>query len=462
MVNLLIVDDEENLRHFLELQFQRRGYEVHTAETGEEALEIFRTRSVDVIILDLNLPRLSGLEVLRELRNQGDPMVIVITASEDVRTAVTAMRHGAHNYICKPFDFDELNVAVEEALRVLRMRSQIEALSYERDTQRFEDLVGHCPAMQQVYATIEKVAESSSTVLITGESGTGKELVARAIHQRSPRKAAPFIPINCTAIRETLLESELFGHERGAFTDAKEAKKGLFEIANGGTVLLDEIGDMDLRLQSELLRFLEEREFRRVGGVRSIKVDVRILASTHQNLPERIREGRFRQDLFYRINVVNLNLPPLRLRGKDTLILTEHFITRFNREFGKRLAGLTPEVEEAFLAYSWPGNARELRNLIERTVLLSNSDRITLTDLPPEITGRGPALRPATAMTDFSASFPDAKRTVVDGFEREYVAAVLQRHGGNVSRSAQQAGIDRSSFQRLMRKHGVHSDDFRS
>lgn len=461
MVNLLIVDDEENIRHLLEHQFHRRGYEVHTAETGEESLDIFRTRSVDVIILDLNLPGMSGLEVLSELRNQGDPMVIVITASGEVKTAVTAMRNGAHNYICKPFDFDEINLAVEEAVRVLRMRSQIEALSYQPEGQRFENLVGQCPAMQQLYATIEKVAESSSTVLITGESGTGKELVARAIHHRSPRKAAPFIPINCTAIRETLLESELFGHERGAFTDAREAKKGLFEIANGGTVLLDEIGDMDLRLQSELLRFLEEREFRRVGGVRSIKVDVRIIASTHQNLPERIREGTFRQDLFYRINVVSIHLPPLRERGRDVLLLTDHCITRFNKEFGKRMSGITPEVEQVFLSYPWPGNIRELRNLTERTVLLSTSDRITLADLPPEMTRDGAVTHPAVGSVNYEDAFPDAKRQIVDGFEREYVAAVLQRNAGNVSRSAQEAGIDRSSFQRLMRKHCVRSEDFR-
>jgi two-component system response regulator AtoC len=461
MANLLIVDDDENIRHFLERRFQQRGYEVHTAETGEEGLEVFRTRSVDVVILDLNLPGISGMEVLSDLRNQGDPLVIVITASGEVKTAVSAMRNGAHNYICKPFNFDELNLAVEEAVRVLRMRSQIEALSYERNQYKFEELVGQSPQMQDVYTTIDKVAATSSTVLITGESGTGKELVARAIHQRSPRKASPFIPINCTAIRETLLESELFGHERGAFTDAKETKKGLFEIANGGTVLLDEIGDMELHLQSELLRFLEEREFRRVGGVRNIKVDVRILASTHQNLSEKIRQNAFRRDLFYRINVVSIDLPPLRERGRDTLILTDHFITRFNKEFGKRITGLTPEVEEAFLAYSWPGNIRELRNLVERAILLSNSDRITMADLPAEATGAKAASPPTASVVTFPRPFPEAKQEIVDAFERQYVGAVLKRNHGNVSRSAQEAGIDRSSFQRLMRKHGVRSDDFR-
>jgi len=461
MASLLIVDDDENIRLFLTRHFERRGYEVFAAETGEDGLEVFGKRAVDAVLLDLNLPGIGGLEVLRELKDLGDPMVIVITASGDVKTAVSAMRQGAHNYICKPFDFDELSLAVEEALKVRKMSSHIEAFRWDGQHRAYGDLVGRCEAMQRIYSTIEKVAGSSSTVLITGESGTGKELVARAIHDHSPRRSAPFVAINCTAIRETLLESELFGHERGAFTDAKDAKKGLFEIADGGTVLLDEIGDMDLRLQSELLRFLEEREFRRVGGVRNIKVDVRILASTHQDLPKSIREGRFRQDLYYRINVVSVDLPPLRERNGDILPLAEHFIGRFNKEFGKRVAGLEPEVERALRSYPWPGNVRELRNLMERTVLLAGSERIGLNDLPGELRGRPAPTASVAQAADSGIPFPDAKKVVVDEFEKDYIAMVLDKNEGNVSRSAEEAGIDRSSFQRLMRKHGLRSHEFR-
>jgi DNA-binding NtrC family response regulator len=463
--NILICDDEENVRRFLEMPFRKRGYNVLTAGTGAAALEILAQEPIDVLVLDINLPDINGLQVLEQVGSNKRLVSIIITAYEDVRTAVEAMKKGAYDYITKPFDFPRLENIVEKSVDLLNLRKEVALLKHGQV--RHTEMIGRSPKMQEVFEIIRKVAAGPFTsVLITGESGTGKELVARAVHDNSSNAKKPFVAVSCTALQETLLESELFGHERGAFTDAREAKEGLFELAEGGTIFLDEIGDMDLKIQAKLLRALENREIRRVGGTKTIKVNVRAVAATNKDMAEMVRRGTFREDLYYRLRVVPIQLPPLRERREDILLIAEQFIRDLNQKFGRNVAGFTPEAADAMTHYDWPGNVRELRNVLERLVLLEDTELIAPRHLPPEISGRAArsAAGPAAITVALGAetmNFKAAKEAVTERFERKFLADLLTRFGGNVTQASIACGLERGSFQRLMRKYDIKSEDFK-
>ncbi|MHB8766927.1 MAG: sigma-54-dependent transcriptional regulator, partial [Deferrisomatales bacterium] len=376
---VLIVDDEYLIRWSLSENLKQDGVRCVTAESGEEALEAFRSESPDLVLLDIKLPGMDGIQVLERIKEiDRDVPVIMVTATSHVDTAVKAMKLGAYDYVSKPFDLTEVRTKVRHAVENTRLRREVEYLrTCQAEGRGFDRIIGNGPRMKEVIAVARKVAQSSSTTaLLQGESGTGKDLLAQAIHFESARRSRPFMPINCTALPEELLESELMGHERGAFTDAKKTKKGLFELADGGTLFLDEIGDMKPGLQAKILRFLEERTFKRVGGKDDIEVDVRIVAATNKDLEQAIADRTFREDLYYRLSVVPITLPPLRERRDDIVPLGRHFLEGFNRDFKVSFTGLTPEAEALMVSYDWPGNIRELRNVIERAVILSVGDEI--------------------------------------------------------------------------------------
>ena len=457
---ILIIDDEENIRDFLAHSFKVKEYEVYTSESGEGGFELFKSGGIDLVILDIRLPDVSGMEVLKKImKHDPEALVIMITAYGEIKNAVEAMRLGAYDYITKPFEFAEMDMTVAKAWKMMELENEIDLL--RRQDQRYEDMVGVSQRMQDVFQLIDRMAKTpDSTVLITGDSGTGKELVAKAIHRKSDRRDKPFIAVNCTALPDNLLESELFGHQKGAFTDAKETKKGLFEIADGGTIFLDEVVDMDVKSQSKLLRVLEERSFRRVGGTMDIKVDVRVIAATNQGIEGAIKEGKFRDDLYFRLKVLPIHLFPLRDREDDIIPLAETFITEYNRKYGKKVTGLTQEAKVAFLNYYWPGNIRELRNLIERIFILENFEEIDVENLPSEILmPKSPGL--AAVDVAQAGSFKEAKAKVIDKFEEDYLQELLTANSGNVSRSALQAMMKRSNLQRLLRKHSIKSSDFK-
>lgn len=460
-LHILLVDDEPNIHKFLGEALQKRDYGVITAASAEEAFDRLEEKAFDLVILDVNLPGMDGLTALAKIRALDDPpLVIMITAYGDVKSAIQAMKSGAHDCVAKPFELPEMEQTIAHAAEILSLRRQVDALKQQVSFPHFSAMIGKSPAMQEVFRKIPKIARSSSsTVLIMGESGTGKELAARAIHDLSDRSAAPFVGLNCTAIQETLLESELFGYEKGAFTDAKQSTKGLFEVASGGTIFLDEIGDMSVKLQAKLLRVLQERSVRRLGGQREIPIDVRVTTATHRDLQQEIRAGRFREDLYFRLAVVPLYMPRLRDRGEDVPILAKKFLGEFCQQIGKPGMDLSSEAIKAMMNYPWPGNVRELRNLIERLVILEDVPTLTLRQLPAYIAARANAKSsPAGAASE---TFRERKTRVVIQFEKEYVANLLNRNKGNVSRSAREAGMERSGFQRLMQRHAIRSEDFR-
>ncbi len=459
--SILIIDDEDKIRKFLRMPFEKRGYVVSTAATGKEGMELYRKEAPDIMILDMRLPDSNGMDILENIMAADpDRIVIMITAFGEIRLAVKAMKLGAYDYVTKPFEFEEINLLVEKAAGLIRIRNELDLFRRLRHEYMYEDMVGKCKKIQAVFSQIEEVAKSpATTVYISGETGVGKELVARAIHRKSSLSAGPFVAINCTVLDEKLLQSELFGHEKGAFTDAKELKKGLFEVADGGTIFLDEIGDMNLILQAKLLRVLEEMSFRRVGGIKDISVDLRVIASSNKDLKKEMSEGRFRSDLYYRVNVVSLNIPPLRERGDDILLLADYFLGRYNKEFGKEIKGFSPEAASLLVNYIWPGNVRELKNTIERLVLLTRTAEFLPAHLPPEILGWEKEI--ALPESDYlGVEFNQAKKEVVDGFEKKYLTDFLKHYKGNVSQSARAAGINRSSFQRLIKKSGLTSRQF--
>ncbi len=443
---ILIIDDEYLIRWSLQQNLVEHGYEAFLAASAEEGQGIIEREEPDLVLLDIQLPGMNGLEFLRVFKqNRPDCPVVMITATADVAVAVRAMRDGAHDYLPKPFNLDEVRVVVDKALENRRLRQEVAVLKASRTRESgFDAFVFRSRAMEEMLGMARKIASSdSATVLLTGESGTGKDLLAQAIHRESARREMPFMPINCTALPKELLESELMGHEVGAFTDAKALKKGLFELAQGGTILLDEIGDMDLALQAKLLRFLEGRTFKRVGGTRDITVDVRIIAATNRDLAQAIAEKRFREDLFYRLNVIPIHFPPLRERKEDILPLAEHFIAGFSRDLGKRVKGMDPDAREAMEAYAWPGNVRELKNVIERAMILAG-DRITGKDLalkPP-----APDLREgegAAGITSFN----------LEEMEEHLIRRALERSGGNQTRASELLGITRDTLRYRMKRY---------
>ncbi|WP_429884308.1 sigma-54-dependent transcriptional regulator [Geoalkalibacter halelectricus] len=449
---ILVVDDEHLIRWSLEQNLSKQGYEVFTAGSGEDALRLVRDESPDLMLLDIQLPGINGLEVLEKAKDL-DPelIVIMITALGVLETAVKAMRMGAYDYIGKPFNLDELAITIKKALETGELKREVAHLRSEQ-SRRFgiSNLIGTSRHMQNLQNLIRKVAQSdASTVLIQGESGSGKELVAKAIHFESARADKPFMAINCAAVPETLLESELMGHERGAFTDAKVQKKGLFELADGGTIFLDEIGDMAMGMQAKLLRVLEERTFRRVGGSKDISVDVRIISATNKDLLEAINEKIFRNDLYYRLQVIPLFLPSLRERKDDIMPLVNHFIAHFNREFGKSVKGVSPMAEKFLLEYPWPGNIRELRNVIERAIILENEETLLLEHLPQEIVGK------AGVVSGGPLSFQIPPEGIdIEEVERELIRQSLELTDGNQSKAAKKLNLGIDAFRYRMKKFG--------
>ncbi len=454
---ILVVDDEKLIRWTLEQHFTKEGYEVVTADTAEKGLEIISEDPPDLILLDNRLPEMSGLDMLEKLNAQERGlMVIMITAHGMVETAVKAMKLGAYDFISKPFNLDEITFVIRKAIEAGSLRTQVKQLRQECRG-KVDTIIGECGDMVKVKNLILKIARSdATTVLIEGESGTGKELVAKAIHYSSARSEKPFMAINCAALPVTLLESELMGYEKGAFTDAKAAKKGLFELADGGTVFLDEIGDMDMNMQAKLLRLLEEKTFKRVGGIRDIKVDVRVISATNQNLTKAMQASRFRKDLYFRLQVVPIYLPPLKDRGRDVLLLAEHFIKFFNQECHKNVQGFTKDAEEALLSYAWPGNVRELKNIIERTMILDIEREITAEQLDLDVMSapREAAAVSATPVTLEGFSIPDTGLSMED-VEFALVRKALDISNGNQTRAAQLLKMPRDAFRRRMKRFGI-------
>jgi two-component system, NtrC family, response regulator AtoC len=446
---VLIVDDERLIRWSLQQTLEKTGYEVDTAEDAAAAHAALRDDSPDVVLLDLKLPDGDGIQILRKIRETSpNTQVVIMTAYADVGTAVEAMRLGAYDYLAKPMDFDNLTVTVRNALETRQLRQKVEFLREQHlHPFQFDRIVGTSRALSEVVAMARKVSASgATTVLIQGESGTGKDLLAKAVHYESARAEEPFMEITCTAMPETLLESELFGHERGAFTDAKTLKKGLLELAHGGTIFLDEIGDMAPALQAKLLRVLEERRFRRVGGTKDIVVDIRIVAATNKDLRAAVEQGQFRKDLYYRLQVVTITIPPLRQRREDISLLTRHFLEHFARDFKKRVPRLSPEAERLLVRYDWPGNVRELRNVVERAMILAESDELAVGDLPQEIASEGIAAR-STPRFELPAT-----GVVLEDVEREFVRQALELTQGNQTRAARLLGLTRDELRYRAKK----------
>ena len=452
--SLLLLDDEVNLCRSLGRALHRDDTAVDTFTDPVQAIEALGRNSYALALVDLMMPGMNGLDVLREIRRLSpNTVVVIMTAYATIQTAVEAMRFGAFDYLQKPFSNDEARQHVERALQHFRLLQENRNLR-EQLVSRFgmTNIVGVSAPMQEVFRVVERVANSSATVLIAGESGTGKELIARALHTQSPRSGGPFVAINCGAIPSELLESELFGYEKGAFTGAHSTKKGLVEQADGGTLVLDEISELLPRLQVKLLRMLQEREVQRVGGERAIRVDVRVVAATNADLTERISAGEFRSDLFYRLNVVSLRLPPLRERIDDILPLAHHFLRKHDR--GGHLKGIEPLAAQILRRYRWPGNVRELENAVERATLLAKGEDVTAADLPSELNNGMDVSRTATAP---GKTFSAAR----DEFERYYILECLRRHQGNVSRAAREAGLQRQNFYQKLHKFGIERKDYR-
>jgi two-component system response regulator AtoC len=474
---ILIADDEINIRRVLEAILKRDGYEVVTAANGEEALAGMG-RGIHTVITDLKMPGLDGMALLKRLTAEHpDVPVVMITAHGSVENAVEAVKLGAFDYVEKPFDQEQIRQIVAKALRTHALSRRDPRPEDSGSRGRFR-LVGDSPAIRHVYGIIEKVADTPSTVLISGESGTGKELIARALHENSSRHAGPFIKINCAAIPKTLMESELFGYEKGAFTGAVGAKPGRFELAHGGTLFLDEIGEIPVEMQVKLLRVLQESEFERVGGIKTIKVDVRLVTATNRDLAAELTTGGFREDLYYRIKVVDIHLPPLRERRVDIPLLVQHFITKFNDRLKKQFTHIARDAVERLVAYHWPGNIRELENVIERTMLFGEGPTIRLGDLPAELSG-GPAAveeraapAPVASTTPSHPSLPavtaaaaaagaaagslkEAVRAEIERLEREWIRQALDETGGNVTQAARRLKISRKSLQTKMKELGL-------
>ena len=447
-VTVLVVDDELLIRKSLSKVLRAKGYTVEVASTGAEGLEKIPSLRPHVMILDMRLPDTDGLSVLRRAR-QLDPLlqVIVITAFGDVTSAVDAMKLGACDFLRKPYELEDIVLAVDGGARTFRQANELDLFRRQAWRQYSDnEIVGKSGPIREVRELIDKVVRSQATsVLITGESGTGKELVARAIHYRSDRAQAPLMEVNCSSFNENLLENELFGHEKGAFTDATDTKKGLVELCDHGTLFLDEVADMPLPTQSKLLRFIDHRSFKRVGGALELSVDIRIVTATNKDIEAEVRGGRFRSDLFFRLKVVSIDLPPLRDRGDDVLILARHFLKEFARKFQKRFQDLSPEADERLKAYAWPGNVRELRNLIERVVLLEEGEMLTPEHLPGEFFGRPPG----SPSPDHGDSL---RMPTLAQIEAEHIGEVLRITAGNKSRAARILGISRQGLIEKLRR----------
>ena len=448
---ILVVDDEQLIRWSIEQNLKKQGYDVRTAEDGEVALRLVQEEQPDLILLDIQMPGISGLEVLEKVKEiDEDIVVIIVTAQGGLETAVTAMRLGAYDYINKPFNFDELSLVIRKALETSNLLREVAGLRSEHKKIGPPNIIGVSKHMKNVLAMMDKVAKSeAATVLVQGESGTGKELVAKWIHYKSNRADKPFVAINCASVPSALLESELFGHEKGAFTDAKVTKKGLFELADGGTIFLDEIGDMEIGMQAKLLRFLEDRTFRRVGGTKVITVEIRIISATNKDLLKAIEEKTFRNDLYYRLQVIPIFLPPLRERKEDILQLANHFIESFDKEFNKHVKGISSMAEKMLVEYNWPGNIRELKNVIERAIILGNDETLLLEHLPLEIIAKGSSATPPMAPIKLPPEGID-----IEEVEKELIHQALESSDWNQSKAAKKLNLGIDAFRYRMKKFG--------
>jgi two-component system response regulator AtoC len=447
---VLVVDDERSLCETLEAGLTPRGFTVRWTTSPAEALELVQSTEIDVVLTDLNMSGMNGLELCeRVATNRPDLPVVMMTAFGSFDAAVAAIRAAAYDFITKPVKLDALVLVLERAVQHHSLREEVKRLrQMVVDTHRFEEVLGESAAMRRVHALLNRIVETDSSVLITGESGTGKEIVAKALHRRGRRCQRPFVAINCAAMPETLLESELFGHARGAFTDARAAHTGLFVQANGGTLFLDEIGELPLSLQPKLLRALQERSVRPVGGTEEVPFDVRLVASTNRDLETAIEEGRFREDLYFRVNVIHITMPPLRGRGTDVLLLAQHFLTHYAATTGKHIGGLSPAAAERLLAYSWPGNVRELRNCIERAVAMTRYEQVIVDDLPEKIQ----AYRSSHVIV--TADNP-TELVPLEEVERRYIERVMDAVGGNKTLAAQVLGIGRKTLYRKLEQFGT-------
>ena len=439
--NILVVDDDPDIREVLKDRLESLGYNVFAGASGVEALEHLEKQNPQIVLMDIEMPEMSGLEALKEIRKrQIDITVVMITAHGTIERAVEAIRQGAYDFIPKPFEPDHIALIVQRALERERLKRGVEVLS-DQVGERYRLITGKSPKMAEAIDLAKKSATSRSTVLLLGESGTGKEIFARSIHEWSERRAEPFIAINCVGLSKELLESELFGHEKGAFTGAHQLKKGRIELSHGGTVFLDEIGDISAELQTKLLRFLQEREFERVGGIKPVRVDVKVIAATNRDLAGAVKEGRFRTDLYYRLNVIPISLPPLRERREDIGALANFFMQRFSSETKKRFDEISPEAMERLLAYDWPGNVRELANIIERAVVLGRGPKITLDEIP-------------TTMVSTDSTAPSLSLLYsenVEAYRRQLIVKALSEAKGNRATAAKALGLQRTYLSRLIK-----------
>ncbi|HEX2874134.1 MAG TPA: sigma-54 dependent transcriptional regulator [Polyangiaceae bacterium] len=471
---ILVVDDEPNLRRVLSAQLERDGYDVHTAEDGEQALTILKEHHIDLVITDLRMPRIDGMELLRRAQKlDAELPVVMITAHGTVDNAVEALKTGAFDYLTKPFDQIEVRTIVAKALKTRDLSATEASHPFHEipveggaEVGARYGIIGQSSSILDLYAVLDRVADTPTTVLITGESGTGKELVARALHESSSRRDKSFIKVNCAAIPKDLMESELFGYERGAFTGAVGSKPGRFELASGGTLFLDEIGSIPVEMQVKLLRALQESEFERVGGVRTIRVDVRLIAATNSDLKKEIAQGSFREDLYYRLNVVPIRLPSLRERASDIPLLGLHFIRKFNARLKKNIDGIEPAALARLTSYPWPGNIRELENVIERAVLFCDGDELHLGDLPAEMRGASglpdapasttplppPSSEPSSALSD---GLKEQVKAAMSRLERELIVRALEQTNGNVTHAARLLKISRKGLQLKMKELGL-------
>lgn len=447
---ILVIDDEENIRNGLQANFEMEDYNVRTAENGKIALELLANGDIDLVVTDLRMDGISGDEIVRHVATKmpGIP-VIVLTGHGSIDAAVDAMKDGAFDFLTKPLNLDHLNQIVKRALEGRKLSIQHNRLQKELDgVQSFDQMIGKSPEMQKVFNMVKKVASSKASVLITGESGVGKELVANAIHNLSSRKDSSMIKVHLAAVNENLIESELFGHEKGAFTGATTMQKGVFELAHGGTIFLDEIGEINQSTQVKILRVLQERTFERVGGEQTISVDVRIVAATNRNLEDEVKQGRFREDLFYRLNVIHIHVPPLRERKDDIPLLVDSFLKKFSAENQKNVCKIESRAKALLFNYDWPGNIRQLQNCIESAVVICSGEEITMEDLPPSI---------SNSSGENNISIPVG--VTLDEAEKTIIAQNLAANKGNKSKTAEVLGIERKTLHRKLEKYGIEADE---
>ena len=456
MDKILIIDDEQSILDLLNMVFKKQGYAVENALTAEKALQLIDDDDFDLVLTDVKLPQKSGIEILKYLRkNKPEIPVIMITAYGTIKQAVEAFKAGAVDYVLKPFDIEELKIIVEKGLKERKLKEENVLLKKElKERYSFKNMIGRSKPMQEIFGLIEKISGTDSTVLITGESGTGKEMAARAVHFHGKRKDKPFITVNCGALPENLLESELFGHVKGAFTGAVAHKKGMFQVAHKGTLFLDEIGEMSPPTQVKVLRAIQEKVIRRVGGTEEIPVDVRIISATNQDLKEKLKQGTFREDLFYRLNVLTLNMPPLRERKGDIPPLVHHFLKKHCEKMGIKMKRVAPEVINVFENYAWPGNIREVENIIERIVAIEERQTITKKSLPDELLNP-----PETSQQDMKIEPGFDLNKFLDKMTEKYIKKALERTQGNMKKASAVLGINYRSFRYLIDKHGIKDRD---